>query len=330
MFRFDARAGDEIVAEVMARRLDSPLDSILKLTDAKGKELAANDDSEDKASALLTHHADSRLRFKLPAKGAYYVHLSDAQRKGGAEYGYRLRIGKPQPDFELRVTPSAINARGGATVPVTVYALRKDGFAGDIALRLKDAPQGFTLSGGLIPAGEDKVRLTLTVPPQRTPAPVRLHLEGHTGQLTHIAVPAEDMMQAFAYRHLVPAKEWMATVISAGRTVPWKLASDKPVRLAAGSTTSVALLVPRSRLTDELHLTLNEPPEGVAIQGISGARDGLAILVRADPKAKPGVKGNLIVDAFMERPEADKKKKNAAGRRFPIGTLPAIPFEIVK
>ena len=34
VFRFEGRAGQEIVAEVYARRLDSPLDSVLKLTDS--------------------------------------------------------------------------------------------------------------------------------------------------------------------------------------------------------------------------------------------------------------------------------------------------------
>ena len=34
VFRFQGRAGEEIVAEVIARRLDSPLDSVLRLTDA--------------------------------------------------------------------------------------------------------------------------------------------------------------------------------------------------------------------------------------------------------------------------------------------------------
>ena len=48
VFRFDGRAGDQIVAEVYARRLDSPLDSVLKLTDAAGRQLAFNDDHEDK------------------------------------------------------------------------------------------------------------------------------------------------------------------------------------------------------------------------------------------------------------------------------------------
>ena len=38
------------MAEVYARRLDSPLDSVLKLTDAAGKQLAFNDDHEDKGA----------------------------------------------------------------------------------------------------------------------------------------------------------------------------------------------------------------------------------------------------------------------------------------
>ena len=49
-------------------------------------------------------------------------------------------------------------------------------------------------------------------------------------------------------------------------------------------------------------------------------------------KVKPGLKGNLIVDAFTERtmdPSGDGKQP-ANKRRVPLGTLPAIPFEIVK
>ena len=84
-FRFDARAGEEIVLEVMARRLDSPVDSILRLINAAGKELAANDDFDDKSDALATHHADSYVAVKLPAKGTYYAVISDAQKGGGPE-----------------------------------------------------------------------------------------------------------------------------------------------------------------------------------------------------------------------------------------------------
>jgi len=57
VFSFEGRAGTEIVAEVMARRLNSPLDSVLRLTDTTGKQIAFNDDFEDKGAGLETHHA---------------------------------------------------------------------------------------------------------------------------------------------------------------------------------------------------------------------------------------------------------------------------------
>jgi hypothetical protein len=224
LFRFEGRAGDQIVAEVYARRLDSPLDSVLKLTDATGQQLAANDDHEDKGAGLTTHHADSLLATSLPTNGTYYLHIGDAQNKGGLDYGYRLRISPPRPDFELRVVPSSINVRTGATAALTVYALRKDGFSDDITLTLKDAPSGFTLTGGRVPAGQDQAKLTLRVPPMPTTEPVSLHLEGRAviqgREIVRPAIPAEDMMQAFFYRHLVPAKDLKVAVIGRAKPAP--------------------------------------------------------------------------------------------------------------
>jgi len=333
--RFEGRAGQEIVAEVLARRLDSPLDSVLMLTDAAGRRLAANDDTEDQGAGLLTHHADSRIRFTLPAKGTYYVHLGDTQNKGGPEYTYRLRLSLPQPDFELRVAPSSVNVRGGTSATVTAYALRRDGFAGDIALRLKDPPRGFALSGGWIPAGQDKVRLTIAAPATRMDEPVSLRLEGHARiqgrEVSRPGVPAEDMMQAFAYHHLVASQDWLVRVTPPGRVrIPWRLPADEPVKLPSGATAPVRLLGPRGALPKLVHFELNQPPEGISIQEVTPAPDGLLILLRTDAgKVKPGLKGNLIVEAFTE-PSATPAggQQRAAGRRILLAALPAIPFEV--
>jgi hypothetical protein len=337
VFRFEGRAGDEVVAEVYARRLDSPLDSVLKLTDAAGKQLAFNDDTEDKGSGLNTHHADSWLRARLPAAGTYYLHLGDAQHKGGAEYAYRLRISPPRPDFELRVVPSSINVRGGATVPVTVYALRKDGFADDIALALKDAPAGFALGGARVPAGQDQVRITLAVPPKPLDEPASLHMEGRAvisgREVVRSAVPAEDMMQAFAYRHLVPAAELKVTV--AGRyfakSAP-RILSETPVKIPAGGTARVQVSVPTSTIIGQIQFDLSDPPEGISVKSASAAGSGTEIVLQSDAaKVKPGLKGNLIVNAFtMKSQAAPAGKAPTAPRRLPLGTLPAVPFEIVK
>jgi hypothetical protein len=52
-------------------------------------------------------------------------------------------------------------------------------------------------------------------------------------------------------------------------------------------------------------------------------------VLQCDAKVKPGLKGNLIVDASSDRPAAPKDKGAKPARRRPSATLPAIPFEVV-
>ena len=157
VFQFTGRAGDTMVAEVYARRLESPLDSVLKLTDAAGKLLAISDDREDPEAGVNTHDADSYLMVKLPADGTYYVHLGDTARNGGEEYAYRLRISAPQPDFALRVVPSSVGVRSKTTAAVSVHAIRKDGFAGPIKLRLEGPAGGILVISRHADAGTQAV-----------------------------------------------------------------------------------------------------------------------------------------------------------------------------
>ena len=57
----------------------------------------------------------------------------------------------------------------------------------------------------------------------------------------------------------------------------------------------------------------------------------MAILLSADAKkVPPGLQGNLIVEAFLERTvDTPDGKRRGDKRRVPLGTLPAIRFEIV-
>jgi hypothetical protein len=338
VFRFEGHAGERIVAEVYARRLDSPLDSVLRLTDAAGRQLAFNDDYEDKGSGLNTHHADSFLLATLPADGTYYVHLGDAQHQGGLEYAYRLRLSPPRPDFELRVVPSGINAGAGQTVALTAYALRKDGFSGDITLAWKDAPRGYALSGALVPGGQDHVQFTLTTPFAPMNEPVSLGLEGHAtiaGQdVARPAVPADDMMQAFAYRHLVPAADLKVMALKRGAArVPIRILSALPVRIPVGGTARVRVALPGGRFFDKILMELSEPPESIAVREVSSDPQGTEIVLHCDgARAQPGLRGNLIVNVFGERTPAagaGKAKAKANRQRIPLGALPALPFEIV-
>jgi hypothetical protein len=339
VFAVTGRPGDQIVAEVTARRLGSPLDSVIELTDAAGARLAVSDDVADRGAGLITHQADSRITVTLPAAGTYYLRIGDLQRKGGAEYGYRLRVGAPQPDFDVRVTPAEINAGAGTSVVLTAHAIRKDGFAGDIALSLKDAPPGFTLSGGVVPAGQNQVRLTVNVPPMRPAGPFSIAMEARASvqgkTVAHRAQAAEEMMQAFAYRHLVPADSLKLTVLARGGTrFPARVVSGETVRMPAGGSARVRVELPVARALQNVQLELSEPPEGVSIRAVEVDGAGASFVVEADAsKAKPGLRGNLIVALSGERMPAQRGNQAAppgaaARRRVPVGVLPAIPFEI--
>ncbi len=217
VFEVDGKAGQTIVAEVNARRLASPLDSFVKITAPDGKIIALNDDHYDAASGLNTDHADSYVMVKLPADGKYCVHLGDTQRRGGKEYAYRIRISEPRPDFELRVVPSRIVVRGNSATAVTVFAMRKDGFDGPIALSFRELPPGFESSPISIPAGKESARLSLKTTLPTTDKPIYFTVVGKakvgSEELVREAVPAEDRMQAFLWRHLLPAEDLPVLVV---------------------------------------------------------------------------------------------------------------------
>jgi hypothetical protein len=233
VFQITGRKDQTLVVEVLARRLESPLDSVLKLTDASGKVLAVNDDFEDPTAGINTHDADSYLSFKLPADGTYFIHVGDAARAGGPEYAYRLRLSEPRPDFALRIVPSSTAMRSKGSTAVTVHVFRKDGFDGPIQIGFQDLPAGFSSYPVKSvppkqPGTPEIARLGLKTDLATTPDPVRLTVVGRATvsgiEVVRKAVPVEDRMQAFLWRHLVPAEEFKVLVFDpafqpAGRRV---------------------------------------------------------------------------------------------------------------
>ena len=338
VFKFSGRAGQPIVAEIFARRLGSPLDSFLRLTDADGKQLAFNDDFEDKGSGLNTFHADSYLTATLPADGTYFIHVTDTQGQGGPEFAYRLRISEPQPDFVLRVVPSSVNLRAGMSAPVTVFALRRDGFTNAINLELKDAPKGFSLSGARIADGQDKAQFTLKAPSQPSEKPVDIAIDGTAmiaGKLvTRAALPAEDMMQAFLYRHLVPSKELAVAVNGQPRPFlrdTFKIISATPVKIVPGGTARVRVSAPPGgNFSERFKLELDNAPEGISLTNVSVIPAGMELVFASDAeKVKRGTTGNLICDVVPTNLGTNNPaKKFGNQRRAAVATLPAIPFTV--
>ena len=83
-FKFKGTKGQELIFEVDAARRGSALDASLSITDAKGKEVARNEDYNG---------LDSLIAFKAPEDGEYILQIRDFRYMGGGNFNYRLYAG---------------------------------------------------------------------------------------------------------------------------------------------------------------------------------------------------------------------------------------------
>ena len=220
---------------------------------------------------------------------------------------------------------------------VTVFALRRDGFTNAINLELKDAPWGFSLSGARIGENQDKSQFTLRAPPEPSAKPVEIAIEGRATvnghYLVHPAMPAEDMMQAFIYKHLVPSKELVVNI--SGKPQPFlrdafKVIGATPVKIPSGGTAHVEITAPAGVFTERFKLQLDNPPDGLSLQKVSPLASGLELVVACDAeKIKPGDSGNLILNVVPNFQGSTKINKGGQRRNAAVATLPAIPYKIV-
>jgi hypothetical protein len=325
---FSAEAKQTLVMEVHARRLDSPMDSILTLFDSKGKQLAQNDDTKDESEGLVTHHADSFLRYTFPAAGDYVLAVADVQGKGGEEYAYRLTVAPPRPDFILRVRPDNPRAARGSSALLTVTAFRRDGLSGPIKLSVKGLPEQFAAPDAVIAEKENEARMIITAAAE---APLGLASPRVVGMATvgdrevvHEADPCEELMQAFYYMHNVPSQEFLLQVVEAG---PLMLSVEMPPGGVLKIPVRGEVKLPvKATLKGDLKGTISlkpeAPPKGFRIQYTSipaGQSETTVTITTIGQQVKVGQTGAIVISATMR-----------AGKETISGFVPAIPYEVVR
>jgi hypothetical protein len=124
------------------------------------------------------------------------------------------------------VAPSSLSLRSKSSAELTIYAQRKDGFAGPITLALKDPPSGFSANPVVLSATQNVARINIKTDRTATEVPVNLSVLGSAEvedqEVTHAAIPAEDRMQAFLWRQLVPANDLKVLVFDPSYQPPPK------------------------------------------------------------------------------------------------------------
>lgn len=239
---------------------------------------------------------DSQLTFTAPATGIYYLRLTDARNTASPSHAYRLTIAPPKPDFELFVTPTNPNVPRGGRVPVTVFALRHDGFSGPIEVAVRDLPTGLSATRGRILSGEPSVTLALSADAGAADLVAPLSV---IGRATSNGRPIERVARA----------DERVSVIAVGAAPDVRVVSVTPevIELAPGEKARVTATIARANgFAGRVPLSVNNLPLLVTVPDIG--LNGILITeeqtsrtfdIVADPRAEP-TEQTLYVTARVE------------------------------
>jgi len=269
-FRFTGKKNQNLDFQVFARRLGSPIDSVLTVFDAKAKSLGSNDDAAG--------NPDSALRLKLPEDGEYTIKVADQLNRGGPLHAFRVEITEVQPSLILSIPDTARydhETRKSIVVPrgnrfAVLMNINREAFNGDINLAFEGLPTGITAQAATVPGSLSAVPVVFTA---AADAPIAGKLLIPTGRAAN-ATP--DKPVASRYRHTV---DWVriqnATVYTASEVnqiaaavteeVPFQIRITQPqVPLVVNGEMSLQIVAERQPDFDEpITLKMLWNPPGV-------------------------------------------------------------------
>lgn len=136
-FRLPLQAGQRICLEIVGRRMGSPLDCVLVLQDASGRQVAFSDD----APGL---QRDPRLIYTAKESGEYLVQLRDVRYQGGSNFVYRMRVG----DFPCATTAFPLVVPRGAETKIAFAGPYLEGVS---EIPIRTPPDVTTLAVPVVP-----------------------------------------------------------------------------------------------------------------------------------------------------------------------------------
>ena len=144
-FKFTTTKGAAFEFRVFARAMRSPLDSVISIHDAKGAQLAANDDQGA---------PDSVLPWTAPADGDFFLAVKDQLGRGGPLFTYRVEVAPAAKGLFSYLPEMVINSsqeRRAVPVPKgnrysTLVRVKKVIAGGDIVVEPQQLPAGVTIS----------------------------------------------------------------------------------------------------------------------------------------------------------------------------------------
>jgi hypothetical protein len=155
-YRFKAKKGQVFDVHCYARRLRSPLDSVMHIHRGEGGYIQGDDDAVS---------PDSYFRFTAPEDKEYVLQVHDHLMRGGPTFTYRVEFTPVSPSLSLYFPKAdgnnqqnqerqALAVPRGNRMAVLTMATRNN-FGGDLVLSANGLPKGITLDADTMAANVD-------------------------------------------------------------------------------------------------------------------------------------------------------------------------------
>jgi hypothetical protein len=183
------KKGDVYNIEVLSDRIGAPTDMkmVLRNPATKSDIVELDDSAEPVNPRFFSRSRDpGAYRFVAPADGKFLLMLTSqtADVVAGPRQYYRVRIAPDLPDYQLIVMPpdnfrpdSCCLMQGGSQ-NYTVFAVRQDGWNGEVALTVEGLPKGVTCPLQTLGAGQRQTELVLSAAADAAPFTGELKVTG--------------------------------------------------------------------------------------------------------------------------------------------------------
>ncbi len=312
-FTFEAKAGQQLTFEVIARRAQSELDCYLRILNDKG---AAVSEADDLTSGRVMYQDSLIENWTAPADGKYTAEVRDLHQRGGPQYTYALSITPSQLYYTLEVDTDKTLLAPGIKAPFYVKVVRKNGFAGEVQLAVDGLPAGVTavcgkiLAGGAdgciileaasdAPAGAENLRITGTAShPVKDAQPL---------QLAAVARVMQEYYSPGGGRGHYPVEMHTACVAEPMDIRSLKL-STQAVTLKHGESQKIDVAIERAPDMKQ-NVTLDVLYQHLEQHFGNSLPKGVTVDVGASKTLLTGeeTKGHITLKAAADAPAADKQ-----------------------